>query len=128
MEDIIKVIDLDSNTLLNLILEEVAFAYGVMQMVDEKKGLTWIEVCGYNGHKKDTESEQEYEDRIYTDAHDAVMSAIERIEEDEHYDFEGLDLDAKDGVAWYDEVREDAIRTACEWFTNGQKETEYGKD
>lgn len=122
MNDVMKVSELSNDLLLKFILEEVAFCWGVIQMVDEKKGKTWIEVCGYDGNRKENETEQAYEDRIYTDAHDAVMCAVERCEESEYLDFEGCDLDSKDGVAWYDEVREEAIGIVCGWFRNGQKE------
>lgn len=119
-----KIANLDNESLLDIILDEVAFSYGVLTMVDEKSGKVFTEVCGYDGRKGENESQQEYEDRIYTDAHSAVMDAVARAEEDEYNDFEGLDLDANDGVAWYDEVREDAIRIVCGWFKDGQKEVQ----
>ena len=124
MLPITKIAELNNEQLLKIILQEVAFAWGVMQMVDEEKGLTWLEVCGYDGHKKEGETEQDYEDRIHTDAHDAIMWAVGHLENDAYCDFDGIDLDAKDGVAWYDEVREDAISIVCDWFKHGQAETE----
>lgn len=91
------------NEILDLILDEVAKEYGRN------------ETCTYDGTRKDTESKQEYKDRIYTDAFEAVTDAIIRIEEGGEYD---CCIDDADGAEWYDEVRDDAINEVMDWFFN----------
>lgn len=67
--------------------------------------------------KQDDETQQEYEDRVWEEAHDLVMDAIVSIEEDDFYDFSTY-WDEGDGVAWYDEVREDVIREVVRIMTD----------
>lgn len=93
-----KIEDVDDDTLLDMIIDEVVLSAGSV----DNLLLT----------RQDGESDQDWEDRLYTEAHSAVMDAIVSIEEQDEYDFSTFweCSEGCDGVAWYDSVREDAIR------------------
>ena len=117
-----RIENLTENERLNIIAEEVAFEYGVMMFV-EKDGSFVVEACGYhNGEKRDGESEEEYESRIYSDAHNAVMDAIGRIERSEDYDMSAFNEDGEE--KWYDCVRDNAVRMVCGWFKGETEDAE----
>ena len=57
--------------------------------------------------QQDGESDQEYQDRIYGDALDMIMDAVEEIEEEKDYNFQSYT--GTPDVEWYDEAREMAL-------------------
>jgi hypothetical protein len=91
-----KIEDVDDDTLLDLIVDRVVLDAGGVDNLP----LT----------RQNQETDQEREDRLYTEAHSAVMNAIGSIENDDEFDFSAYWDCNSDGEAWYDSVREDAIR------------------
>ena len=91
-----KIEDVDDDTLLDLIVDQVVMDAGSVDnlLLTRQKG----------------ESDQEWEDRLWTEAHDEVMDAIQSIEDDDEFDFSAYWDCNSDGEAWYDSVREEAIR------------------
>lgn len=81
--------DLDDNELFDLILGEVSVEVGSLK------------------EKKPEETQQEYEDRLYSTAHDAVMQAIEAVETKNEYNF--AQFGGSPDTEWYDSVRERLI-------------------
>lgn len=68
--------------------------------------------------KMENETQQAYEDRVYTKANDLVNQAIELIEEENDYDFSSYG--GNPDVDWYDEARFDAVQTVLRWVTERQ--------
>lgn len=91
-----KIEDVSDDDLLDLIVDQVVMDAGSV----DNLLLT----------RQDWETDQEWEDRLYTEAHSAVMDAIVSIEEDNEFDFSAYWDCYSDGEAWYDSVREDVIR------------------
>lgn len=71
----------------------------------------YIRAIGYAGNatwkQENGESEQDFEDRLYTAALDAVMDAVCEMEGEEEYDFSSYD---DSDVAWYDDVRDNVVQ------------------
>lgn len=93
----------DEEDLEDLIIDEVVFLNG---SVDNLIG---------EHIRQSGESDQEWQDRLWESAHTEVMSAIESIENSDEYNFSAY-WDEGD-VAWYDRVRETAIRRVCDIIT-----------
>lgn len=91
-----KIVDFELDDLFDLIVDRVVLDAGSV----DNLLLT----------RQDWETDQEWEDRLYTEAHDAVMNAVQGIEDDDEYDFSEFWDCNSDSVAWYDSVREDVIR------------------
>ena len=101
-DDVIpRIEELEEDGLVNLIGDEVLFSAGSM---DNLKTM-----------KQDDETQQEYEDRIYTEALDYVNDAIVSIEESGEYNFQSYC--GTPGVEWYDEARDWAVRDVLAWMT-----------
>ena len=101
-DDVIpRIEELEEDGLVNLIGDEVLFSAGSM---DNLKTM-----------KQDDETQQEYEDRIYTEALDYVNDAIVSIEESGEYNFQSYW--GTPGVEWYDEARDWAVRDVLAWMT-----------
>ena len=65
--------------------------------------------------KQSDESQQEFEDRLYTDALDAVNDAIATIEEENEYNFAAYAGCPE--TDWYDEGRDEAVKQVLRWMT-----------
>ena len=65
--------------------------------------------------KQEGECEQEYEDRVYTEALDYVNDAIVSIEESGEYNFQSYC--GTPDVEWYDEARDWAVKDVLGWIT-----------
>lgn len=100
-----KIEDVPDDELLHMIVDEIVLIAGSID------NMLVVQQTG--------ESDQDYEDRLYTDALDDVMEAVAAIEGYDEYDFSTFWPDGltTDGVAWYDSVREDAIRKVLELMT-----------
>ena len=64
--------------------------------------------------RQDDESEDEYTDRVYGEALDAVNDAICSIEESGEFNFQAYG--GNPDVEWYDEARDEAVRTVMDWM------------
>lgn len=93
----------DEEDLEDLIIDEVVFLNG---SVDNLIG---------ENIRQSGESDQEWEDRLWEIAHLEVMNAVESIENSGEYNFSSYWDEGE--TAWYDEVREDAIRRVCNIIT-----------
>jgi hypothetical protein len=69
--------------------------------------------------KQDDESDQEYQDRIYTEAMDEIMDAVEEIEAEKDYNFQSYA--GTPDIDWYDEAREIALIEIMGYMT-GEEE------
>ena len=96
-----RIEELEEDGLVNLIGDEVLFNAGSM---DNLKTV-----------RQDDETQQEYEDRIYTEALDYVNDAIVNIEESGEYNFQSYC--GTPGVEWYDEARDWAVKDVLAWMT-----------
>ena len=70
--------------------------------------------------KQDDESEQEYEDRVYTDALEMVHDAITEIEEEGDFNFQSYIGTPEE--EWYDEAREIALIEIMGYMTGDEEE------
>ena len=64
--------------------------------------------------RQSDETEDQFKDRVYGDALDLINDAVGCIEEDNEYDFSSFG--GNPDVEWYDEAREDALRTVMDWM------------
>ena len=64
--------------------------------------------------RQSNETEDEFMDRVYGEAHQMVSDAIESIEESGDYNFQAY-LGCPE-TEWYDEVRDDAVRQVMDWM------------
>lgn len=103
-------------------IEDVTILDGAGEVVDKIEDLTddeiadhLIEIVIWNAGseenlrtlKQDDESEQEYEDRVYTEALEMIHDAVAEIEEEGDYNFQSYIGTPE--VEWYDEAREIAL-------------------
>ena len=102
-----KIEDVPDDDLEQLILDEIVLTAG---SVDNLIG---------SNIRQSNETEQEWEDRLWTVAHSEVMDAIDSIENYNEFDFSAYWDDG--GEAWYDRVREETIRRVCNLIT-GEEE------
>ena len=96
-----RIEELEEDGLINLIGDEVLCNAGSM---DNLKAL-----------KQDGETQQEYEDRIYTEALDHVNAAIMNIEKSGEYNFQSYS--GTPDVDWYDDVRDWVVEDVMAWMT-----------
>ena len=96
-----RIEELEEDGLVNLIGDEVLFNAGSM---DNLKTM-----------RQDDETQQEYEDRIYTEALDYVNDAIVNIEESGEYNFQSYC--GTPAVEWYDGARDWAVKDVMAWMT-----------
>ena len=64
--------------------------------------------------RQSDETEDQFKDRVYGEALDAVNAAIESIEESGDYDFSSYG--GNPDTEWYDEARVEAVRTVMDWM------------
>lgn len=95
-----RIEELEEDGLINLIGDEVLSNAGSM---DSLKTL-----------KRDDETQQEYEDRIYTEALNRVNDAIINIEESGAYNFQSYC--GTPDVEWYDNVRDWVVEDVMGWM------------
>lgn len=69
--------------------------------------------------KQPYETDQEYEDRIYTEALNDIMDAVETIETSGDYNFQTFAGSPE--VEWYDEAREWALSEVLAWMVGEEK-------
>lgn len=70
--------------------------------------------------KQDDESDQEYQDRIYTEAQDKLMDAVREIEEEKDYNF--VSYIGTPDIDWYDEAREMALLSIVNYISGNYEE------
>ena len=102
-DELERIEDVSDEDLEDLIIDEVVLLNG---SVDNLIG---------EHIRQSGESDQEWEDRLWESAHTEVMSAIDSIENSDEYNFSAYWDEGE--TAWYDEVREDAIRRVCNIIT-----------
>ena len=102
-----KIEDIPDDELEELIIDEVILLNG---SVDNLMG---------ENVRQSRESKQHWENRLWETAHNEVMNAIDSIERSDEFDFSAY-WDEGD-AAWYDRVRETAIRRVCNIIT-GEEE------
>lgn len=96
-----RIEELEEDGLVNLIGEEVLFNAG---SIDNLRTM-----------RQDDETQQEYEDRVYTEALDYVNDAIVNIEESGEYNFQSYC--GTPDAEWYDEARDWAVKDVMAWMT-----------
>jgi hypothetical protein len=64
--------------------------------------------------RQSNETEDQFKDRVYDDALDEVNAAIIAIEEHGEYNFQAYC--GTPDVEWYDEARDEAVRTVMNWM------------
>lgn len=64
--------------------------------------------------RQSDETEDQFKDRVYTEALDDVNAAIESIEESGDYDFSSYG--GNPDVEWYDEAHHEAVMTVMNWM------------
>lgn len=64
--------------------------------------------------RQSDETEDQFKDRVYSDALDDVNAAIESIEESGDFDFSSYG--GNPDVEWYDGARDEAVRTVMNWM------------
>lgn len=100
-DELVMIEDLEEDGLVNLIGDEVLLNAGSMSNLRTKK--------------RDDETQQEYEDRLYTEALNYVNAAIVSIEESGEYNFQSYC--GTPDVEWYDEARDWAVKDVMAWMT-----------
>jgi len=98
---LVMIEDLEEDGLVNLIGDEVLLNAGSM--------------ANLRTRKRDDETQQEYEDRLYTEALNYVNAAIVSIEESGEYNFQSYI--GTPAVEWYDEARDWAVKDVMAWMT-----------
>lgn len=93
-----RIEELEEDGLVNLIGDEVLLNAGSMRIP-----------------KQEGECEQEYGDRVYTEALDLVNAAIISIEESGEYNFQSYCGTPE--VEWYDAARDWAVKDVMKWIT-----------
>ena len=97
-----KIEDLEDDELNDLIVDEVVLLAGSV----DNMMIT----------RQSYESDQEFEDRLWSEALTDVLSAVDSIERSDEYDFSAY-WNEGDGDTWYDRVREEVVRRVCRLMT-----------
>ena len=100
-DTLLRIEELEEDGLVNLIGDEVLSNAGSMGNLKTLK--------------QDGETQQEYEDRIYTEALNRVNDAIMNIEESGAYNFQSYC--GTPDVEWYDNVRDWVVEDVMAWMT-----------
>lgn len=100
-DELVMIEDLEEDGLVNLIGDEVLLNAGSMGNLKTVK--------------RDDETQQQYEDRLYTEAMNYVNAAIVSIEESGEYNFQSYC--GTPDVEWYDEARDWAVKDVMAWMT-----------
>lgn len=100
-DTLLRIEELEEDGLVNLIGDEVLSNAGSMGNLKSSK--------------RDDETQQEYEDRIYTEALNLVNDAIMNIEESGAYNFQSYC--GTPDVEWYDNVRDWVVEDVMGWMT-----------
>lgn len=64
--------------------------------------------------RQSDETEDDFKDRVYGDAHQMVTDAIAAIELSDDYNFQSYIGTPE--VEWYDEARDEAVKTVMDWM------------
>jgi hypothetical protein len=97
---ITRIEDLSDEEIADLLTDEVLFAAS--------------SIDNLHATRQDDETQQEYKDRVYEEALDYVNDAIVDIEEHGEYNFQAYC--GTPDVEWYDEARDEAVRTVMNWM------------
>jgi hypothetical protein len=97
---ITRIEDLSDEEIEDLLTDEVEFFAG--------------SIDNLHATRQDDETQQEYKDRVYEEALDYVNDAIVDIEEHCEYNFQAYC--GTPDVEWYDEARDEAVRTVMNWM------------
>ena len=100
-DTLLRIEELEEDGLVNLIGDEVLSNAGSMGNLKTSK--------------QDDETQQEYEDRIYTETLNRVNDAIMNIEESGAYNFQSYC--GTPDVEWYDNVRDWVVEDVMAWMT-----------
>lgn len=100
-DSLVCIEDLEEDGLVNLIGDQVLFNAGSMRNLKTVK--------------RDGETKQEYEDRVYTEALNYVNDAIVSIEESGEYNFQSYC--GTPDVDWYEGARNWAVKDVMAWMT-----------
>ena len=100
-DTLLRIEELEEDGLVNLIGDEVLY--------DVVGGMNKLKTS-----KRDDETQQEYEDRIYTEALNRVNDAIMNIEESGAYNFQSYC--GTPDVEWYDNVRDWVVEDVMAWM------------
>ena len=76
--------------------------------------LTAGSIDNLHATRQSDETEDQFKDRVYTEALDQVNAAIESIEKSGDYDFSSYCNNPD--TEWYDEARDEAVRTVMDWM------------
>ena len=76
--------------------------------------LTAGSIDNLHATRQSDETEDQFKDRVYTEALDQVNAAIESIEKSGDYDFSSYCNNPD--TEWYDEARDEAVRTVMNWM------------
>ena len=95
-----RIEELDDDELANLITDDVQLTAG--------------SIDNLHATRQSDETEDQFKDRVYSDALDAVNDAIVSIEESGEYNFQAYC--GTTDVEWYDEARDEAVRTVMDWM------------
>ena len=76
--------------------------------------LTAGSIDNLHATRQSDETEDQFKDRVYTEALDQVNAAIESIEKSGDYDFSSYCNNPD--TEWYDEARDEAVRTVMGWM------------
>ena len=95
-----KIEDLSDEEIEGLLTDEVEFFAG--------------SIDNLHATRQSNETEDQFKDRVYDDALDEVNAAIIAIEEHGEYNFQAYC--GTPDVEWYDEARDEAVRTVMDWM------------
>ena len=97
---ITRIEDLFDDELQDLITDEVLLCAG--------------SIDNLHATRQSDETEDQFKDRVYTEALDHVNAAIKSIEDSGDYNFQAF-LGCPE-TEWYDEARDEAVRTVMNWM------------
>ena len=95
-----KIEDLSDEEIEDLLTDQVLFTAGSIDNLEVSK--------------QDDETKDQFGDRLYGEALDAVNAAIESIEESGDYDFSSYG--GNPDVEWYDGARDEAVQHVMRWM------------
>lgn len=110
IEDV-TIIDADGDIIMKI--EDVP-TDGIVNMLGDEVLLNAGSIDNLHATRQSDETEEQFKDRVYGEAHNEVMNAIIAIEERNEYDFSSYG--GNPDVEWYDEARDDAVRDVMNWM------------
>lgn len=86
----------------------------IQDMIEDEVLLYAGSIDNIQACRQSNETEDEFMDRVYGEAHQMVSDAIDSIENSGDYNFQSYVGNPE--TEWFDEVRDDAIRTVMNWM------------